>query len=160
MANNYQAYMQSRGVPQMTSSPQFTGPNLQTNQTQTFAQSNYDPSIQQFVPSFGFREVDGLNGVNRYPVAPGNSVALKDANSMTLFVKSVDLSGALLPLRVFWLNEITQEYLDRETPVSRAEFNQMNTTLNSLSESLASLKQFMEDLTAPSTPSSDQGGSK
>lgn len=158
MANNYQAYMQSRGVPQMTSSPQFTGQNIQTNQTQTFAQPNYESAMQQFVPSFGFREVDGLNGVNRYPVAPGNSVALKDANSMTLYVKSVDLSGALLPLRVFQLNEITQEYLDRETPVSRAEFNQMNNTLNSLSNSIDSLKQFMEELTAPSPTSHEQGG--
>ncbi len=142
MAGNYQAYMQSRAsVPQQTQIP-YQAQQMPNPQ-------GYDNLQQQFVPSFGFREVDGLNGVNRYPVAPGNSVALKDANSMTLYVKSVDLSGALLPLRVFQMNEVTQEYLDRETPVSRAEFNQLSNTLSELAKSMSGMNQMLEDLTAP-----------
>lgn len=142
MAGNYQAYVQSRAaVPQQQQVPY--QPQQMPNAPM------YDNPVQQFVPSFGFREVDGLNGVNRYPVAPGNSVALKDANSMTLYVKSVDLSGALLPLRVFQMNEVTQEYLDRETPVSRAEFNQLSNTLSELAKSMSGMNQMLEDLTAP-----------
>ena len=141
MATNYQAYMQSRNSPQVPQ-PQ-----------QQIPQQPYDNYQQQYFQSFGMKEVDGLNGVNRYPVAPGASVALKDVNSMTMFVKSADLSGALLPLRVFELHEVTKEYQDRETPVSRAEFNQMSTTMTELANAVVGMKQMLEDLTAPSTPS-------
>lgn len=140
MATNYQAYMQSRTNPQIAPQPQ-----------QQIPQQQYDNYQQQYFQSFGMKEVDGLNGVNRYPVAPGASVALKDANSMTMFVKSTDLSGALLPLRVFELHEVTKEYQDRETPVSRAEFNQMSSTMAELANAMSGMKQMLEDLTAPST---------
>lgn len=139
MATNYQAYMQSRNNPQIPQTP----PQQ--------VQQQYDNYQQQYFQSFGLKEVDGLNGVNRYPVGPGASVALKDINSMTMFVKSADLSGALLPLRVFELNEVTKEYQDRETPVSRAEFNQMSNTMTELANAVVGMKQMLEDLTAPST---------
>ncbi len=141
MATNYQAYMQSRTNPQIPQQPQ-----------QQVPQQQFDYQ-QQYFQAFGMKEVDGLNGVNRYPVAPGASVALKDVNSMTMFVKSADLSGALLPLRVFELHEVTKEYQDRETPVSRAEFNQMSSTMAELANAMSGMKQMLEDLTAPSTPS-------
>ena len=140
MATNYQAYMQSRTNPQIAQQPQQQTP-----------QQQYDNYQQQYFQSFGMKEVDGLNGFNRYPVAPGASVALKDINSMTMFVKSVDLSGALLPIRVFELHEVTKEYQDRETPVSRAEFNQMSSTMTELANAVVGMKQMLEDLTAPST---------
>lgn len=146
MANNYQAYMQSRNNPQIPQQPQ---PPVNT-QTQ-MNQQQFDNYQQQYYQSFGMKEVDGLNGFNRYPVAPGASVALKDINSMTMFVKSVDLSGALLPIRVFELHEVTKEYQDRETPVSRAEFNQMSSTMAELANAIGGMKQMLEDLTAPST---------
>lgn len=146
MATNYQAYMQNRNNSQFMNQPQPPMPTGQPTQVppyESYQQSNFQP--------FGLKEVDGLAGVNRYPLAPGASVALKDANSMTLFIKSSDLSGALLPLRVFKLEEITQEYQDRETPVSRAEFNQMSNTMAELANSIGSMKQMLEDLTAPSS---------
>lgn len=148
MANNYQAYMQ-RQNPQPFNN-QLPQPNNQ-NYDWAQQQNNQQSYSQQFVPSLGFKEVDGLTGVNRYPIAPGASVPLKDVNSMTLFVKSADLTGALLPLRVFKLEEITQEYQDRETPVSRAEFNQLSMSLAELSKATASVKQMLEDLTSPSS---------
>lgn len=145
MATNYQAYMQARNNPQMgpQSQPQFNG-------AQQIPPAQYDNFQQQYFQPFGMKEVDGLNGLNRYPVAPGASVALKDSNSMTMFIKSADLSGALLPIRVFALNEITQEYQDRETPVSRAEFNQLSSTMTELAGAIGGMKQMLEDLTAPS----------
>lgn len=146
MATNYQAYMQSRTNPQISQQSQSLG-NTQSQMNQ----QPFDNYQQQLYQSFGMKEVDGLNGVNRYPLAPGASVALKDINSMTMFVKSADLSGALLPLRVFELHEVTKEYQDRETPVSRAEFNQMSNTIGDLASAITGMKQMLEDLTAPST---------
>lgn len=141
MANNYQAYMQSRG----TYSPQQIVNNA-PQQTQTPVYENQMPfSASQS----GFKEVDGLAGVNKYPVAPGNAVALKDMNTNIVFVKTVDMSGSLLPLRVYQLTEITQEYLDQETPVSRAEFNQLNENINQLASSMGTMQKLLEDLTAP-----------
>lgn len=146
MATNYQAYMQSITKPQISQQSQSLG-NTQSQMNQ----QPFDNYQQQLYQSFGMKEVDGLNGVNRYPLAPGASVALKDINSMTMFVKSADLSGALLPLRVFELHEVTKEYQDRETPVSRAEFNQMSNTMAELANAIGGIKQMLEDLTAPST---------
>lgn len=145
MSTNYQAYMQARNNPQMSPQPQ-----PQFNGTQQIPQVQYDNFQQQYFQPFGMKEVDGLNGVNKYPVAPGASVALKDINSMTMFVKSADLSGALLPLRVIALTDITQEYQDRETPVSRAEFNQLSGTMTELVGAMSDMKKMLEDLTAPS----------
>lgn len=146
MSTNYQAYMQARNNPQVPqqAQPQFNG-QMQIPQQQY---ENYQQ--QQYFQPFGMKEVDGLNGVNKYPVAPGASVALKDINSMTMFVKSADLSGALLPLRVIALTDITQEYQDRETPVSRAEFNQLSGTMTELVGAMSDMKKMLEDLTAPS----------
>lgn len=141
MANNYQAYMQTRGVA--------ANPSQYVNAPQQTTTPVYDNQVQIANSPYGFREVDGLNGVNKYPVAPGNAVALKDVNSMTVFVKTVDMSGSLLPLRVFQLNEVTQEYLDRETPVSRAEFNQLSENIGQLANSMTSMQKLLEDLTAP-----------
>ena len=141
MANNYQAYMQTRGAA--------ASPQQYVNAPQQTTTPVYDNQVQIANSPYGFREVDGLTGVNKYPVAPGNAVALKDINSMTVFVKTVDMSGSLLPLRVFQLTEVTQEYLDRETPVSRAEFNQLSDSINQLSTSMLSMKELLEDLTAP-----------
>lgn len=142
MANNYQAYMQSRNA-NTNQQPIYTGA---PQQSQT---PIYESQMQIVNSPFGFKEVDGLNGVNRYPVAPGNAVALKDINSMTVFVKTVDMSGSLLPLRVFQLTEVTQEYLDKETPVSRAEFNQLSENIGQLANSMTSMQKLLEDLTAP-----------
>ena len=141
MANNYQTYIQTRGVS--------ASPQQYANAPQQTVTPVYDNQVQIANSPSGFREVDGLNGVNKYPVAPGNAVALKDMNSNIVFVKTVDMSGSLLPLRVYQLADITQEYLDKETPVSRAEFNQLNENINQLASSMGSMQKLLEDLTAP-----------
>ena len=141
MANNYQAYIQSRGA--------YTPQQIVNNASQQTQAPVYESQMPVITSQSGFREVDGLAGVNKYPVAPGNAVALKDANTNVVFVKTVDMSGSLLPLRVYQLTEITQEYLDQETPVSRAEFNQLNDNINQLASSMGTMQKLLEDLTAP-----------
>lgn len=98
---------------------------------------------QQPMDDLGFIEVSGIEGVNRYPVAPGAKVQLKDLSSDLLFIKSCDMTGTPLPLRVFRLTDITAEYQQNEGPVTRKEFS-------ALQDSIAKLGQMLEDLTAPS----------
>ena len=53
----------------------------------------------------GMNWVDGDEGANRYPVAPGYSVPLFDKNDKRFFIKSVDVSGMPMPLRYFRYEE-------------------------------------------------------
>lgn len=100
------------------------------------------PIPQQPMDDLGFIEVSGIDGVNRYPVAPGAKVQLKDINSDLLFIKSCDMTGTPLPLRVIRLTDITAEYIQNEGPVTRKEFS-------ALQSSIERLNQMLEDLTAP-----------
>lgn len=97
--------------------------------------------------SLGFNEVAGIEGVNRWPLAPGATVPLKDSTSDLLFVKSCDMTGTPLPLRVIRMVDVTQEYMQNEGAVTRKEFN-------ALQSAIGELKQMLEDLTAP-TPRKD-----
>lgn len=97
---------------------------------------------------FGFIEVNGIEGVNRYPVAPGAGVILKDATSDLVFIKARDMSGAGLPLRVFRMFDVTDEFTQDEAPVTRKELKQ-------LQSSIGEIKGLLEFLTSPSTPKED-----
>lgn len=108
-------------------------PNMQNVQNQSYAGN-----------SLGFIEVSGIDGVNRYPVAPGATVHLKDVTSDLLFVKSSDMTGTPLPLRVFRMTEITEEYQQNEGPVTRKEFNALLASIEKLSSTL-------DFLTSPTT---------
>ena len=122
-------------VPTPYIQPQ-TGP-----MTQTVApiQRQQQASI---VGPLGFNEVSGIEGVRRYPLAPGATVPLKDSTSDLLFIKSCDMTGAPLPLRVIRMTDVTEEYQQNEGPVTRKEFN-------ALSSSIGELKQMLEFLTSP-----------
>ena len=63
---------------------------------------NYQtPQVQQT----GILWVQGEAGAKAYPVAPGNSVLLMDSESEQFFIKSSDISGMPMPLRVFSYSE-------------------------------------------------------
>ncbi len=91
---------------------------------------------------FGFNEVDGIAGVDRYPVAPGAGVILKDATSDLVFIKARDRSGANLPRRVFKYTEVTEEFAQNEEPVTRKEFKQLQDTMGEI-------RSMLEFLTSP-----------
>ena len=99
---------------------------------------------------FGFIEVGGFDGVNRFPVAPGAGVNLKDANSDLVFVKARDSVGNNLPLRVFRMMEVTDEYMQNEEPVTRKEFKQ-------LQSAIGEVKELLEFLTGPSAKEANDG---
>lgn len=51
--------------------------------------------------------VSGEVGAKSYPVAPGSTVMLMDAENTTFYLKSADASGMPLPLRIFDYKERT-----------------------------------------------------
>ena len=61
----------------------------------------------------------GEVGAKSYPVAPGNSVAIFDADSERFFIKSVDISGMPQPLREFTYKEVIRK---PEQPVEDCKY--------------------------------------
>ena len=55
----------------------------------------------------GLKWVQGEAGAKSYPVAPGCTVMLMDSESNVFYLKTVDVSGMPLPLRIFDYNERT-----------------------------------------------------
>ena len=105
--------------------------NYSTNQS-----PQYQPQITSNQNPLGFVDVNGMDGINRYPVGPGASVNLRDVNTDLVFVKARDISGQNIPMRVFQIKEVTDEYFQNEEPVTRKEFKQLLETINKLQDTL------------------------
>lgn len=77
-----------------------------------------------------------------YPVAPGTTVALINANDPTdgkMFIKSTEPNGMPNPMRVFALQEITPQKTTGDT-VSRQEFEILSNQIQGLQQMVASLQ--------------------
>ena len=93
-----------------------------------YPQLNY-PQIQVPTqqPSTGILWVQGEAGAKAYPVAPGNSVLLMDSESECFYIKSTDVSGMPMPLRVFNYSERKNEPEPKIVPsdyITREEFEE------------------------------------
>ena len=76
--------------------------------------------------------VQGEAGAKSVPVPPGQKVLLMDSETNVFYVKSSDISGMPLPLRVFEYKEVNlEEKVDRpqNTYVTREEFDRVITEL-------------------------------
>lgn len=76
-----------------------------------------NPYMQQYQPqqqSGGLIWVQGEAGAKSYPVSSGQSVLLMDSESNRFFIKSADVSGMPLPLRIF-------DYTERKDAVRASE---------------------------------------
>ncbi len=49
--------------------------------------------------------VQGKTSAEVYPIAPGNKLMLMDSNEPVLYVKEADITGKLLPMKIFDLTE-------------------------------------------------------
>ena len=87
---------------------------------------NYGQNYQQNQGS-GIVWVQGEAGAKSYLVGAGQSVLLMDAEKSTFYIKSTDVSGMPLPLRVFDYTERTQAAPGQAQAapeyVTREEFN-------------------------------------
>lgn len=76
-----------------------------------------NPYMQQYQPqqqSGGLIWVQGEAGAKSHPVGAGQSVLLMDSESNRFFIKSADVSGMPLPLRIF-------EYTERKDAVKQPD---------------------------------------
>lgn len=77
-----------------------------------------------------------------YPVSPGTTVALINANDPAngkMYIKSTEPNGMPNPMRVFALQEITPQKQGTDT-VTRQEFENMAKQLQNMQQLLASLQ--------------------
>ena len=88
---------------------------------------NYNTSQpQQQVPSNSINWVQGEAGAKIFPVPPGQSVVLMDSENYVFYIKSVDVSGMPLPLKIFDYKErVEQKQISAQSNneyITRKEF--------------------------------------
>ena len=100
------------------------------NPYQQAAMQQYQQPAQQ---NGGLTWVQGIEGAKSHFVSPGQSVLLMDSESNSFFIKSADVSGMPLPLRIFDYKERTVQQapqqptaavIDTSSYITREEFEQ------------------------------------
>ena len=99
---------------------------------QMYPQYNYVPQMQQPQQIVqqpqqndnGILWVQGEAGAKSWAVAPGKSVMLMDSESSTFYIKSSDISGMPMPLRIFDYTERTaQQHTEKPAVNSQQEID-------------------------------------
>lgn len=79
-----------------------------------------------YQPQTGILWVNGIEGVKSYPVAPGNSVLLMDSGDASVFyIKSVDMSGMVQPIRIFDYKERIEEKPSEKEYVTKEDLDKI-----------------------------------
>ena len=90
--------------------------------------SYFQPQRQELI------KVNGLEGAKNYPLSPGSTVALFDADSDTMFIKSMD-AGGFPSIRTFSFMETTSKPTDSteiRLSAMEAEIAQLKEALNGI----------------------------
>lgn len=128
--NPYMPNYMANYMPQYPAQ-QYTSPQPPTMMPQA-------PQAQQ--AGDAIKWVQGEEGAKAYLVAAGNSAMLMDSEHNTFYIKSTDLSGVPMPLRIFDYTERTQAARTAPTAaqqpetgaVTRAEFEALRAKLDDL----------------------------
>ena len=107
------------------------------NQPQTF-----QPQYQQQNNNAMAVNVQGEAGARIYPVAAGNTMFLIDFPAQTFWLKSTDVNGMPQTFREFHFEEVLPKQQAQNNSsdfITRKEFEQMQTQLNRILESLTIL---------------------
>ena len=78
--------------------------------------------------------VNGLEGAKNYPLSPGSTVALFDADSDTMYIKSMD-AGGFPSIRTFTFTEMQS-----------IQPNDMNSRLSAMEMEIANLKEAIDGI--------------
>lgn len=74
--------------------------------------------------------VKGPNEANAYPVTPGTSKTLYDSENPVFYIKSVDLSGMPMPLRIFDYKERKGDVKgSTDDTVSKSDFDKFKSEI-------------------------------
>ena len=91
-------------------------------------------NFQPFQQKQELIRVNGIEGAKNYPLSPGSTVALFDADSDTMFIKSMD-AGGFPSIRTFTFMETTSNPAD--TTESR---------LSNLESEIANIKEALNGI--------------
>ena len=80
-------------------------------------------------------KVNGLEGAKNYPLSPGSTIALFDAESDTMFIKSMD-AGGFPSIRIFTFMETTS----KPTDTTEIRLSAMEAEIASIKEALNGIK--------------------
>ena len=112
--------------------------NPYVQQYQQMLQPQVQPQAQTQQSSGGLLWVQGIEGAKSHFVEPGRSVLLMDSESNSFFIKSADVSGMPLPLRIFDYQERTAQQApqqptaavtDTSSYITREEFESRITAI-------------------------------
>ena len=90
--------------------------------------SYFQPQRQELI------KVNGIEGAKNYPLSPGSTIALFDAESDIMYIKSMD-AGGFPSIRIFTFSEAIS------TPPSDVE-----TRISSLETEIAQLKEVLNGI--------------
>ena len=89
----------------------------------------FQPQRQELI------RVNGLDGAKNYPLSPGSTVALFDAESDTMFIKSMD-AGGFPSIRTFSFMETTSKPVD----ATESRLSAIETEIANIKEALSGFK--------------------
>jgi len=89
----------------------------------------------------------GEAGAKSFPVAPGHTLPIFDSEANTFYVKSVDIMGRPLPLRIY-------DYMERDTTPKSDDKNYIekdlwDSTITAFNEKLDTLLELMNKKPEP-----------
>lgn len=103
------------------------------------AQLRQNPPAAQQPQANAITWVTGIEGAKAYPVAPGSTLLLMDSDGATFYMKSADISGMPLPLRIF-------DFKERDAmPKAEAPQADWMTRLDALEKKVAAMAKEADD---------------
>lgn len=91
----------------------------------------FQPQRQELI------RVNGLEGAKNYPLSPGSTVALFDADSDTMFIKSMD-AGGFPSIRTFTFMETTSN----PTDTTESRLSNLESEIANIKEALNGFKSI------------------
>ena len=91
----------------------------------------FQPQRQELI------KVNGLEGAKNYPLSPGSTVALFDAESDTMFIKSMD-AGGFPSIRTFTFMETTSN----PTDTTESRLSNLESEIANIKEALNGFKSI------------------
>ena len=116
-------------------------PQTYTNSPYVFS-AGATPTQTWTAPASAQPQINGINwvqgeaGAKSVPVAPGQKVLLMDSETNVFYVKSSDVSGMPLPLRIFEYKEVSKVASDEAIGRAQNEY----VTHEELEQAIAALK--------------------
>lgn len=101
----------------------------------------YNSNYFQQMPNYtnGMNWCQGEAGAKSYPVAPGSTAAIFDSEDNTFYVKSVDVMGRPLPLKIC-------DYVERDNAPKIEEKNYVEK--DTLDETISSFNEKLDEVIA------------